>query len=120
MMKKRLLVLILGLFVLFFMGCQKPITEDPDITGKIFEQGSNTILVVSDIDDVNVSYETWFNEGNNAIQFSVNDDTVIMKNNASVDASYLEVGQTVKVWSTGVLAESYPMQGTARQIIILK
>ena len=55
---------------------------------------------------------------------TVTDKTKIYREDAQgrhlVDFSYLRVGQIVAATFTGAVAESYPVQATAREIVILK
>ena len=55
---------------------------------------------------------------------TVTDKTKIYREDAQgrhlVDFSYLRVGQIVAATFTGAVAESYPVQATASEIVILK
>lgn len=116
-------ILILLSITIVLMGCnsknENDIRRDPDIVGLIYESNQNRILVVSDIENADIPYDELFQGGYNAIYFTINDKTIINEGNTKTSASELRKGQAVEAWSTGALAESYPMQGTAAQINIL-
>lgn len=121
-MKKILALCLIMIFV--FVGCStdKLPDKEPDVIGLIYEieDESQRILVVKDIENVNIPYDEWFEAGNYAAFFKVDKDTTIIDNENVVDFSSLKKGQKVELWHTGILAESYPMQGQAVYINIIE
>lgn len=91
---------------------------EPDIKGLIYTLDGNTFLVVEDV-TLDTSYDEWFDQGKYAISFRITDKTVIREGGKKVPITALKEGQVVEVWATGALAESYPLQGTAKQIVIV-
>lgn len=122
-MKKILVVLFT---ILILVGCQltnqtKVPEREADVVGLIYqlESDNNSILVVSGIEDIDIPYDEWFEEGKYAVVFRIEKDTIIINGKDKLDFSLLKEGQRVKVWHTGVLAESYPMQGEAVYVEVL-
>lgn len=123
-MRKLLILCVVITFVIVgcsFLSKDNITSRDPDAIGLVYEvyEERQSILVVSDIDDINIDYDEWFAAGNYAAVFSTEDDTTYYKGNYQVDFDSLKKGQEVKVWHTGSLAESYPMQGVAIKIVII-
>ncbi|WP_312811248.1 DUF3221 domain-containing protein [Sedimentibacter sp.] len=123
---KKCLILLSFIMIFTIAGCtaasDKLPDRDPDAIGLIYEVDaeSQRILVVSDIENVDISYEEWFEAGKYAAFFKVTKDTTINDDGTVTDFSSLKKGQKVEVWHTGVLAESYPMQGEAVYINIIE
>lgn len=122
-MKKILILCLIMTFIV--VGCSATNNNLPDkpfdMTGLIYELDTENqrILVVSNIDNVDIPYEEWSEGGNSAAFFKITEKTIINFEDKNVDFSTLEEGQKVEVWHTGVLAESYPMQGEAVYIKIV-
>ncbi|KGP73603.1 DUF3221 domain-containing protein [Pontibacillus yanchengensis] len=103
-MKKVLLILTI-LFIL--SGCQNekkfvPIKSDPDIQGYVMDKRDGEILVVSSKpgengDKEHVLKAIWTSEAPEIIQ----------------------IGEQVRVWYRGGIQESYPSQGTVKQIKLM-
>jgi len=55
---------------------------------------------------------------------TIKDETLIFEqdgeNHRQVTFEALETKQRVQVWFSGPVLESYPMQGTAQQVVIIK
>ncbi len=123
-MKKILIVLSL-VMVFALSGCtsdsNKLPAKDPDVIGLIYkvDTESQRILVVSDIENIDITYDEWFEAGKYAVFFKVTEDTKINDNGTIKEFSSLKEGQKVAVWHTGILAESYPMQGEAVYVNII-
>ncbi len=122
--KWLLIVLFVSVALLLVGGCaadnEEPIDqpEAEPISGTIYRIEDNRILVVGGLDDVNVPWDHWFNEGYRAVFFALEDDTVIEENGKSRDAEFLSRGQKVDVYHVGALAESYPEQGKADKVVV--
>ncbi|OPL14826.1 MAG: hypothetical protein AVO34_01505 [Firmicutes bacterium ML8_F2] len=126
-MKKKTLFFSLTFLILFIMatGCtagqpENDTEEMIPISGLIYEIEAGKILVVSDIEDVNIPRQLWFEGGKRAIYFAVDEDTVIDLDSKQVGHDKLARGQKVDVWHEGFLAESYPEQGKAIKISIVE
>ena len=115
---KNKTVLLLTIALLLFFGVSCSPESKPDITGIIFSMDGETILVVEGV-ELDTSYDEWFEDGNLAISFTVDDKTIIKQGKENISIDDLNKGQMVKVWATGPLAKSYPLQGTARQITVI-
>lgn len=101
------------------------IEEPPYITGHITEVNSNE---EGETQRILVEEDTTVHEpadpGGEKIWFGLNDQTelLIRQDDGSLSESTietLEVGQKVEGWTTGVIAESYPEQTTAKRIVVL-
>jgi hypothetical protein len=123
MLGKRMGMLVLVLLCLVFSGCAKVVDDPADETsshsGLIYSIEENRILVVEGIDRVNIPWNSWFEAGKRAIVFSITADTVIELDNETVTADQLRRGQSVEVFYSGALAESYPEQGSADKVMII-
>lgn len=84
------------------------------VAGFIMELTENddfgTILVEGELGKNGADYDKGY--------VRINADTVIFSNE-EVDFNAFEVGQYVQVFFEGPVAESYPVQGTARQVNIV-
>ncbi len=125
-------ILILGAANLYFYS-QRPVNEDVTdrdmikierlgeayVTGTIYDIVDDRILIaegVKDEDDFGIMFE------GEAIWLSLNEETKII--NQEGDLLYnnekIVIGKSVKAWTTGVILESYPAQGTAHVIMIIE
>ena len=119
-----LLIFIVILVMFFGAGCsingdepsQEP-GQEP-ISGTVYSIENGRILVVSGLEDVNIPWSVWFEEGYRAVYFAVEDDTVAELDGEKVDTSLIARGQKVDVYHEGFLAESYPEQGKALRVVI--
>ncbi len=83
--------------------------SDPDIRGE-----------VTHVDGARIRIESLPKEqrGDKAV-VTINDDTVIRDSEGrTAPASAVRVGQTVRVWYTGAVMKSYPLQATAARVEI--
>ncbi|MFC2044072.1 DUF3221 domain-containing protein [Chloroflexota bacterium] len=98
---------------------RKPLETEADFTGWITEihlivdkYTLAKILVVSHADKIVDKY-----------MVTIKDETLIYQqdgeNPHEVDFETLETTQQVQVWFAGPIMESFPMQGTARQVVII-
>ncbi len=91
------------------------------VTGLIFSMQENEILVVEGISDANIDSDEWFQAGKRAVYFKIDDETIIESRGENVSKNILAKGQKVMVWpKDGDLFESYPEQGKAERIVIVK
>jgi hypothetical protein len=124
-MKKSISVLMIILTVLIITttGCtnykDNTVDETAKQSGLIFMIEDNRVLVVDGIENVNIPWNSWFENGKRAIMFGVTEDTEIELNGEAVTVERLKRGQAVEVWYSGPLAESYPEQGSADRIVII-
>ena len=125
-MKKLNYILIITviLFMLLGAGCsvngdepkQEP-GQEP-ISGTVYSIEDGRILLISGLEDVNIPRSVWFEQGNRAVSFAVDEDTVVELDGEQVDTNYIARGQKVDVYHEGFLAESYPEQGKALRVVI--
>jgi hypothetical protein len=123
MFGKRIVLLVLALLCLVFSGCtgavDEPVDEVSRHSGLIYSIEDNRILVIQNIDNVNIPWNSWFEGGKRAIVFSITAETVIELDGEAQTAELLQRGQAVEVLYSGALAESYPEQGSADKVIII-
>lgn len=125
-MKKTVCFLILTSFLVMLIGTgcspeDNDLNHEPGagpISGTVYSIENGRILVVSDLDDVNIPRSEWFEQGKRAVYFAIDEDTLVELNGEQVDADLIARGQKVDVYHQGVLAESYPEQGKAVEIVI--
>ncbi len=120
---KVLLITLLAITMLATAGCgggeEDPADAVKPISGLIYSIEENAILVVSDIDNVNIPRDEWFENGKRAVYFTLTEETVIEAEGEVITVDQLARGQRVDVYHEGFLAESYPEQGGALKIVIL-
>ncbi len=97
-----------------------PIAGDPDIRGAITSISAGSGDVIGSVRIVGaIAQDTAYDRA--AVR--VESDTRILRQagNATMEVTFadLKVGQTVEAWFTGPVAESYPVQAKASQIVIL-
>lgn len=125
-MRKIYVVLILSLIIGALVGCTEESidTEKPSdsqfveygVAGEIVEikedeaSGTMTILVKGDENNGATYTEGWV---------TINEETKIYKNEL-VKEDALEINMYVNVFFDGPVAESFPVQGTAKQINIIE
>lgn len=95
-MKKHHIFVFILLFIVL-SGCTNDVKGEVDIKGMITEVGDQRILVED--------------EKQGLIWLSLPEGS---------DIKTFEKGQTVAVWTDGKIRESYPLQGTALNIEIIK
>ncbi|HEY5639655.1 MAG TPA: DUF3221 domain-containing protein [Dehalococcoidia bacterium] len=101
-------------------GDAAPAPDDPDIRGAItsISAGSGDVIGSVRIEGA-IHQDTEYDKAD----VRVDSDTEILRRvgNAMMDATFadLAVGQTVEAWFTGPVAESYPVQAKASQIVIV-
>ena len=113
--------IILGLIVVVLVAVSFSFREaDPDIEGLIYSKSSGQILVVAGIDDVDLPYDVVLEQGSLVIAFSVTEKTIITGSEGKkITFTELQEGDQVKVWHTGSVRESYPLQADARKIVVI-
>ena len=119
-MKRVLLIMITALFLLpvALTGCRGP-AGPPALEGLVFSIDGRQFLAVEGIEDAGVPYDEWFEDGNNAIFFTVTDKTRFVREGKKASFSDLEVGQKVRVWAEGGIMKSYPGQAGADRVEII-
>ncbi len=119
-----IITLISILFMLIVIGCSSEdngLDHEPGsepISGTVYSIENGSILVVSDLDDVNIPRSEWFEQGKRAVHFAVDEDTIAELDGEQVDTDLIARGQKVDVYHEGFLAESYPEQGKAVKVVI--
>jgi len=98
----------------------EPIDTDPFVIGTITEIEQHRILV-----EENVSVNEPLENGGVKIYFSVNDETKLFEQLSDgslkkIAFTELKMGDKVKGWVKGAVADSYPQQGLAGQIILIE
>lgn len=119
---KKLLVLVLALMLTFAaVGCNEETTVPTDpigIRGEIKEVYTTEdelyitgILVEGELQD-----DTMYDSAN----ITIDDNTEIFMGEEKISTEKLETGLTAEVVFEGPVAESYPVQGTAKKITIIE
>jgi len=98
----------------------EPVDREPYITGIITEIENNNILIEED-PTVNEPLEP----GGTKIRLTVSDETKLFMQDSSgslskINFTDLELNHEVKGWAEGAITDSYPQQGLAEQIILLR
>ncbi|MCF6462651.1 DUF3221 domain-containing protein [Clostridium sp. Cult1] len=117
-MKRIFLLILIFSTVIFITGCNKESAETIDIRGEIKEIHTDeeglliqSILVEGEIED-----DTLYDS---AI-ITISNGTKILKENEEVEIEVVEEGLIVEVIFDGSVAESYPVQATAKEITIIE
>ncbi len=118
--QKRIMIVIIFTLLLLMIGCSnKNPTGDPHIEGLVFTVSENSILVIEEIDTVDITQEQW--QGKPAFSTHIQKDTRIVDTNGKeISTEAINKGDRVKVWHTGPVAESYPMQVWAVKIVVVQ
>ncbi|GAA0361081.1 DUF3221 domain-containing protein [Bacillus horti] len=122
-------LLLLGLTIVLLAGCGTDgmstgeggsLDDTPYFEGMIYSiaEGGNSILVIQGIEHADIPQSEW--QGKEAISFSFDEAvTFYDKEGNEITKDRLIKGQMVRVYHTGTLAESYPMQGRAIAVQIV-
>lgn len=124
MMKREMLFKLLGIpfgLLVLIVGCStmpKPLQDDPDLTGFITEIHP----VVAKDALMQILVESNVSKRIDKYLVTVNKDTVIFEQDQSevreVDLGMVAINDSVELWFSGPVRESFPMQVTAEQIMI--
>ncbi|MCF6465747.1 DUF3221 domain-containing protein [Clostridium sp. Cult2] len=117
-MKKILLILLIFSIILNTTACVKESTESIGIRGEIKEiyTDEDSLLVQSILVEGEVHDDTMYDSAH----ITITNDTEIFKGDEEVTIEDIEEGLTVEVIFDGAVAESYPVQGIAKKIIIIE
>ncbi len=126
-MKKLLYLMIVTTILVVFLGSGCAVNGDEPnqapgqalISGTVYSIEDGRILVVSGLEDVNIPWSVWFEQGYRAVSFAVEEDTLVELDGELVDTSFIARGHKVDVFHEGFLAESYPEQGKALRVVII-
>ena len=124
-MKKRLMILLLAFSLVFFMACNNEDTNNPSDDDSTFVE-YGVAGIIEDIETTDGQSDIRIHvvgDDNNGATYdnawvTINEDTLVYLNE-EVSSNMLEVGQYVHVFFEGPVAESYPVQGTAKQVNII-
>jgi hypothetical protein len=125
-MKQYLAVVLTGLlFSLLLQGCtpaEPAPTTSPAIRGSITNRnaGAGGDIVGSVLVEGQVEADTSFDKASIAITAKTQIFEQVGSERRLVTFEALQVGRTVEAWFEGPVAESYPVQATASDIVILK
>lgn len=114
-MKRIIRILLILVTIFLLIGCNKK-EEQVGIKGKIteihiIEEEITSVLIEGDIEE-----NTMYDKANVAIK----DSTKIYKDDEEINVEDLEEGQIIEVIFDGPVAESHPVQGTAKTIKIIE
>lgn len=126
-MRHKLILTILGILAVMMVAtacastANNELDERDDDMQLVFEQG--TIISISDSGDRWLVTQYDENDGKiriDAISFRITEQTIFENADGKpLTASDFYVGQQVKAWAKGEIAESFPEQGTAGKIELL-
>ena len=125
-MKQYLTVILTGLFIsLLFPGCAPAETApstSPAIRGNITNRnaGAGGDLVGSVLVEGQVEADTSFDKASIAVTVKTQIFEQVGSERRPATFEALQVGRSVEAWFEGPVAESYPVQATASDIVILK
>ena len=116
-MKKILSLLLIVFLLMTITGCKKDVNETVGIRGEIKEVyiDEESSLLLSFLVEGDMEDDTLYDSAN----VTVNNNTKINKGEEEATMEDLTEGTTVEVVFDGQVAESYPVQGTAKKINIL-
>ena len=117
---RNLLIFAVCMLLLILPGCASVLEEAPDLDGEIISigrsVGSEAVQILVE------AHPGQFDGLEMAYVFILDDRAVFLRENDAdrgVSIADLEEGQRVKVWFDGPVAESDPVQGTARAVLIV-
>lgn len=125
---KKAFVIILPLalitsFILIVTSCisdKKPVDTEADFIGFITEINSSQSEGISG----RISVESHADKIVTKYIVTIKKDTLIFKQDGdnlhNATFSALETKQWVRIWFSGPIMESWPMQGTAKQVVIVE
>ncbi|NLX62988.1 MAG: DUF3221 domain-containing protein [Tissierellia bacterium] len=116
---KRLLILGLALvFAMVLVGCSGEAADTIGIRGEIKEiyTSEDGLTITGILVEGEVQDDTMYDSGS----ITINEDTEIYMGEEEVTPEELSVGLMVEIIFDGPVAESYPVQGTAKKIIIIE
>ena len=123
--KAAALALATGLALALLGSCTSggdatPTSGDPDIRGVItsITDGSGDVIGSVRIEDA-IDQDTEYDKA--VVRVESDTRILLQAGNAMMEVTFgdLMVGQTVEAWFTGPVAESYPVQVKASQIVIV-
>ena len=126
---KQLSLVLAGLLIgllLLMVGCAPAETTpntNPAIRGSITNRnaaGGQGGLVGSVLVEGNIEGDTQFDKASIAITSETHIFEQVEQERRPATFEALQVGQKVEAWFTGPVAESYPVQAVASDIVILK
>lgn len=117
-MKKIFLILIASIIILNITACAKESTESIGIRGEIKEiyTDEDSLLVQNILVEGEIQDDTMYDSAH----VTITNDTEIFRGDEKATIEDIEEGLTVEVVFDGSVAESYPVQGTAKKIIIIE
>ncbi|WP_025641885.1 DUF3221 domain-containing protein [Schnuerera ultunensis] len=117
-MKRIVLLLLVFSITIFLSACNKESAEIIDIRGEIKEvyADEESLLIQSILVEGQIEDDTKYD----IATITITSDTKIFKDNEEVAIEDIGEGLKVEVTFDGPVAESYPVQATAKKIIIIE
>lgn len=116
-------VLILGLVLIFavaLVGCNNGEATDETIgiRGEITEiyTSEDGLIITGILVEGEVQEDTMYDSGN----ITIDENTQIYMGEQEISPDQLDIGLMVEIVFEGPVAESYPVQGTAKKITIIE
>lgn len=116
-MKRMLILSLIIILAIISVGCSEESVETIGIRGKIKELYivEDELTITGFLVEGEVQDDTMYDSAN----VSIGEDTEIYRNEKKINSEELEEGLIVEIIFDGPVAESYPVQGTAKKIIII-
>ena len=113
---------VMVLVLLAVAGCTQAGTPPGPayIEGIVLSIEGNRFLVVEGLEDPGANHEEWLGKGLNAAWLTVTANTVMVSEKDSrLEMGAICPGGLVRVWVTGPVKESYPVQADAGRVLVL-
>lgn len=117
-MKRFLILGLIFVLAVVTVGCSEETVDTIGIRGEIQEiyTGEDELTLSGILVEGEVQDDTMYDSAN----ITIDDNTEIYKGDEKVSLEELEIGLMVEVVFEGPVAESYPVQGTAKRITIIE
>jgi hypothetical protein len=119
------IVLLLSALSLILSGCRitgaaRPSGGNPSIRGTVVTIAAPSRVISGFMVEGHQDADTTYDKASVRVTEGTHVFIKQGENYTEASASALQVGQAVEVWFTGPVAESYPVQATAQQIVIVR
>lgn len=114
-------VLAIGLILILAVatvGCSEEADDTIGIRGEIKEvyTGEDEVFITGILVEGEIQDDTMYDSAS----ITIDDNTEIYVGGEKISLEELEIGQIIEVVFEGPVAESYPVQGTAKKITIIE
>lgn len=110
-MKHRITIILSMIIIIGLTGCASNNESSPAAEGYIFQMSGDRVLILEHVTEGDLG-KTW-----NEIFENYQGRAIWLQTS---DVTELAVGQKVRYWVDGPVAESFPEQGTAERIEVIQ